>query len=453
MISKKIITMACVAACFAVQAQTTLTLDDCRRLAVENNAKVRVAEGNRKAATEVSREAFTKYFPQVNGTWLGYRSNKGALQFNLPSPAQMLPAELAPLIPAEFAPLMDKSLGKIDLVKKGWSGAVTAIQPVFMGGQIVNGNKLAHVGEEVAALEKENAIDEVLVTAEQYYWQIITLKSKKQTLQSVLEMVDTLAYQVGVAVKAGVTLPNDLLKVQLKQNDLRATMVDLDNGIALASNLLAQYVGLNGDSIDVVGETTPDEVPQYPLNVYVEPSQALASTTDYRLLDQSVKASDLKTKMAVGENLPQVGVGAGWVYDDIFNQKHNFGAVMLTVNVPISDWWGGSHKIKKSKIEAENARIQRQDLSEMLELNMQNAWDDLTAAHRKMAIAHESIAQATENLRLNQNYYQVGVSTITDLLDAQTLYRQSKDQYTEAYGAYRLSHVRYLDAIGALPRQ
>lgn len=446
-----ILSVLCAASAIAASAQTALTLADCRRLAVENNAKVRMAEGNRRAAAEVSREAFTKYFPNVNASWMGYRSNKGAIQYTLPSPAQLLPPELGSIVPPELAPVLSKSLGEIELIKKGWSAGITAIQPVFMGGQIVNGNRLAHVGEAVADLQKEDATDEAVITAEQYYWQIVTLQSKRQTLQSVMQMVDTLEYQVGVAVSAGVILPNDQLKVQLRQGELRAMMVDLDNGIALASNLLAQYVGLSGDSITLVSEPVPDDVPPYPLDIYMEPAHALSSTVDYRLLSQNVKASDLRTRMAVGENLPQVGVGAGWIYDDLFSQRHNFAAVMLTVNVPISNWWGGSHKIKKARIEAENARIQMEDLSQMLEIGMQNAWDDLTAAHRKMAIAHQSIAQAKENLRLNRNYYRAGVATITELLDAQTLYRQSLDGYTEAYGQFRQSRARYLDSTGRTP--
>lgn len=321
-------------------AQTTVTLEDCRRLAVENNAKVRIAEGNRQASTEVSKEAFTKYFPNLSANWLGFRSNKGVVQYTLPSIGQLLPPGAESLLPPELGGLTSQSLGEIELVKKGWTGSVYAIQPIFMGGQIVNSNKLAHVGEEVASLQKATAVDDVLINTEKYYWQIVTLQSQKQTLQAVINMVDTLQYQVEVAVRAGVAMPNDLLKVKLQHNDLSASMVDLDNGISLSTNLLAQYIGYNGKNIVVTDIDTALLVPEYPLDIYVEPSQALASTNDYRLLQQNVKASDLKTKLAMGENLPKVGVGAGWMYDDLINEKHNFAAVMLTVSVPITDWWG-----------------------------------------------------------------------------------------------------------------
>lgn len=259
-------------------------------------------------------------------------------------------------------------------------------------------------------------------------------------------MVDTLQHQVDVAVKADIVLRNDLLKVQLQGNELRTLMVDLDNGIVLARKQLAQYIGKEGEDVDIVNEEVPAQVPPFPTDLFVSTTSALPSTIDYQLLEKQVKAADLRTKMTMGKYMPMVGVGAGYFYDDLLNQNHSFGAVFANITIPISSWWGGSHAIKKSKIEAANARLEMDNLSQMLQLNMDNTWDNLTAAHRKMGIAHESIEQATENLRLNENYYRAGVTTITNLLEAQTMYRKSCDTYTQAYCNFRTARAIYLDA-------
>lgn len=430
---KRIFTNLALVLCtaMAVQAQDSapvrvLSLQECREMAVENNAAVRIAEGEYRQADEVRREAFTKYFPTVEAQGLYFHSNKDVLHY-------------------DFAGMF--SLG---LIRHGTIASVYALQPVFAGGRIVNGNKLASVGVEAGRLKQENAVDNTLLTVEQYYWQIVTLKSKKQTLESVIGMLDTLTNQVNVAVNAGVVLPNDLLKVQLKRNQMETLMVDLDNGIRLSRNLLAQYVGLDGQDVDIDFEGVPEELPMFPATLYMEPSTALPLTADYRLLDAQERAARLQMRLSVGDNLPVVGVGAGYFYDNLLNEKYSYGALFVSVKVPISDWWGGSHAIKKSRIQVANAELQKTDLSQMLELNMQNTWDDLTAAYRKMSISHQSIGQATENLRLNRNFYEAGTSTITDLLDAQTLYRQSLDEYAEAYGKFCECKARYLDATGRM---
>ena len=67
---------------------------------------------------------------------------------------------------------------------------------------------------------------------------------------------------------------------------------------------------------------------------------------------------------------------------------------------------------------------------------------------RQMVVAREAITQSEENLRLNKAYYEAGMSTITDLLDAQALDRQAKDDYISAYGLFKLSEAQYLDSTG-----
>ena len=146
--------------------------------------------------------------------------------------------------------------------------------------------------------------------------------------------------------------------------------------------------------------------------------------------------------------MPTVALGAGWFYHDVLRQNHNFGAVMVAVNIPLSGWWGGSHAIRKKKLALEIAQTEFTDLSQKLEIGMQDKWNDLTAAHRKMAIAHEAIVQSAENLRLNRAYYDAGMCTVTNMLDAEALNRQAIDNYTASYGAFRIAVEEYLNATG-----
>ncbi len=405
---------------------TVCSLDECKRMAVANNADIRVADNNLRAAIETRREAFTKYFPQVSagGSW--FKTHNDVVQYNV------------------------LDLFTLGIINKGKAAGIWALQPVFAGGRIVNGNKLAKVGEEAARIRKEQSANQVQLQTEALYWQLVTLKAQKHTVESAITMLDTLSRQVGAAVDAGVATRNDLLKVQLKRNGYRADLVDLDNGIELMKMLLAQQVGLGTEARVDVRAQVPDSVPAYPEALFIRTSEALELTADHRLLVKNVEAKDLEKRMEVGNYLPQVGVGAGWFYHDVFNQDHNFGGVMVTVSVPLSGWWGGSHAIKRKKLELATARTELSNLGQKLEIEMSDKWDNLTAAHRKMVLASEAIAQSKENLRLNQAYYDAGMSTITDLLDAQTLYRQAQDDYTGAYGVFKLSEAQYLNATGRL---
>lgn len=408
----------------AGQADSVVTLDRCIELTLANNATARNAANDTRAAIELRKEAFTKYFPEVSASGMAFWTHNDVFQYNI------------------------LDIVEIGFINKGKMAGVQALQPVFMGGQIVNGNKLAEVGEDVARLRQQQSRDELRLTAESLYWKLVTLKATREALEAAIVTLDTLDSQVNVAVEAGVAMPNDLLKVRLKRNTYRTEKVDLDNGIKLVKMLLGQYMGQGvAGNFDVAG-AVPDSVPEFPLDLYMSGSDALPMTADYMLLQKNVEAKQLEKRIEIGKNLPQVAVGAGWFYHDLLSQNHNFGALMVAVNIPLSGWWGGSHAIKRKSLALENARNELEDLGEKLEVDMQDKWNNLTAAHRKMLIDKEGIGESSENLRLNRLYYEAGISTITDVLEAEAALKESIDRYIAAYGDFCVARAAYLICTG-----
>lgn len=420
---------------------TILSLEQCKQLASKNNLMLRNADDKIETATMTSRNAFTKYFPNISAEGMAFRTNKGALQYSLD------------------LPLKDWGLGNLglgdnlsydfQLLKKGSVASLNLIQPIFMGGRIVYGNKLAHVGEDVARLEASKTHQQVMLKVEEYYWKLATLKAKRGTVLEVMAMLDTLTGYVQTYVDAGITTKNELLQVKLKRNQMASNLVDLDNGISLVRMALSQAIGQGTDAdIDVAPSPETVYVPELPVEYYVDPSTGATQTTDYGLLTQAVKASEIQEKLAIGDNLPVVAGGAGYFYEHVLGQGHTFGAIYITVAVPITDWWGGSYNIKKRRIEKRMAQNSLDDASQLLAINITNSWNDIVSARDKIAIALESIGQSQENLRLNKAYYEAGIVNLTDLLEAQALYKSSHDEYVEAFGNFKIQTLKYRQATG-----
>ena len=104
--------------------------------------------------------------------------------------------------------------------------------------------------------------------------------------------------------------------------------------------------------------------------------------------------------------------------------------------------------IKKQNLALADAKEQMQDNGEKLVIRMNNAWAAVETSHKKLQIAHDAIAQAEENLRLNKDYYRVGTTKMTDLLLAQEQYQQARDRYTDAYAALQTKILEYRQATG-----
>ena len=443
---RKILSLIALGCALSASAQT-YTLQQIKDSALQNNIAIRSAQHNIEAAQQQRKEAFTKYFPNVSGTGLWFNANKGMAQTTI-TPSEVIPAELGPALaqafPAEALAALANPIS-ISMMKNGTLGSIMAVQPVFAGGRIVNGNKLAKVGEDVSRLQMQLSANEVEKTAEQYFWQLASLQEKMLTIQAVDTLLRDIYKDVDVAVRAGVAMRNDLLQVQLRQNDIASQKLKLQNGITIVRLLLSQYCGLRDTSFAITFQTPSSEAEMFHVSCLMFNVNGLP---EFQLLQKQVEATRLQHRMAVGENLPNLAVGAGYTYHNLMENNHSFGMLFATVSVPITDWWGGSHAIKRRKIEHQKAQELLAYNTQLLQIRMQNAWNGVEESRQQLLLAQRSIEQAEENLRLNRNYYRAGTSRMSDLLEAQLLYQQSRDKHTDAFADYQNKLLEYRQASG-----
>lgn len=418
-----IITISLALLTVTASAQRTLSADECVSLALANNVRMKNAANNIKAAEETRKEAFTKYFPTLSASGGGFIADKALMKMNVAEGMSM------------------------SLMKNGVVGGVTAQMPLFTGGRILNSNKLAAVNREVSLLQHKQSENEVRLTATTYFWQIVMVKEKLKTILTGERQLADFAKDAEAAVSAGISDRNDMLQVRLRRNENLTDSIKAANMLNISRKMLAQYIGLNGDSIDV-DMTLDGRLPAPPEQLYRSPADALQQTAEYGLLTSNVKASRLQYKLTAGKNMPTVAVGGGYMYDNLTDKNKPYWIGFATVSIPLSGWWGGSHDMKRQQLAVKNAENSLEDNSQLLMLGMENTWNDLTDAYKRVAISIESIAQAAENLRLHTDYYNAGTATMSDLLDAQTLYQKCRYDYVEAYAQYEIKRTEYLLATG-----
>lgn len=411
-----------------VKAQV-YTLDECKQMAIKNNARTKNSELDIEAAHQKKKEVFTKYFPSISASGMAFKADN--------------PLIAAGVIIPQIGTL------PVELLEDGLIGMVTAIQPIFAGGKIINGNKLAQIAVDAAELQHNLSKEKVLQKTEKYYWQIVSLKEHLSTLNSVDTLLSRIHNDVSKAVEVGVVSNNDLLKVELQQNEIASSRLELDNLLILSKMLLAQYIDSPMDSLHCMDVAYFDaENRKKPQLYYISNEEGLNQLASYQLLDKNIEAAKLQTRIKRGEYLPTVGVGASYANENLLGKHTNHSLAFATVSIPITDWWGGSHALKKKRIEERKAINEKKDLSQQLILKMQQTWNSLTEAEKQITLAESAIKQASENIQMNRDYYNAGTSPISDLLDAQTLYQQSYNRLTTAQINYKLKLSEYLFATG-----
>ncbi len=442
--------------CCCIAAAQTYSYEALRDSALQRNISVRNARLGIQQAEEQRREAFTNFFPQVNATGVWMNADKGMMNMEV-SPSDLIPARLQPVLaevlPAEALAALGSPFG-MSMMKGVTMAGINAVQPIFAGGQIVNGNKLARLGEDASRLQLQMSENDVEKQMAQYYWQLVSLKEKQRTLDLARQTLDTIYRDVTLAVEAGLILRNDLLQVQLRQNELQSRQLQLDNGTEVLKMVVAQFCGLQGDScvaFDVEEPNWEHVAPALPAPP--GEGEGISRLPEYQLLEMQVKAADLQRRMEVGKNLPTLAVGAGYHYYHMppselagirfVDNDRSFGMLFATLSIPISNWWGGSHAIRRKRLATQQAREQLEDNAQLLDIRRQRAWRDVQEAYAQLALAERSTEQAQENLRVQRDCYNAGTIAISDLLQAQLLHQQTLDNRTDARAALQQKLTEY----------
>lgn len=316
----------CVAA--APAAAQTLSLEECRAAAVEHNRTLRNSRLDLDAASQTHREAFTNYFPQISASGGLFQAQHGLVQ-------------------ADFAVPQMGTL-PVSMVKRGIVGSVTAVQPLFAGLKIVTGNKLARLGEEVGRLQLLQTEAEVRERTDACFWQVVSLRDNLSTLDAVERQLAEIRRQVELSVKAGLVTNNDLLRVELRQQEIASNRLKVENGLKVSKMLLAQHIGVDWRGFDVANAAFGE--PEAPAAYYVPVEEALDRRAEYLLAEKNVEARKYEKRMERGKRLPTVGIGAGYLYYNVTDKSVDDGMVFAQVSVPVSEWWGGAHALKKARI-------------------------------------------------------------------------------------------------------
>lgn len=430
-----------------LRAQTpVLTLDSCFALAKANNAQLLTDQLEIQKAQEVKAQVFTKHFPQASISYLAYYAARPIIEYGI---NDIQDDDLGAFLSALITTLNDPegtNMGlptEINLMEKGHGVNATAMMPVYAGGRILNGNRLANVGIEAAQLKAEVSERDMLENIESTYYLVLGLQDKVHTVESALALTDSLDHIVDVALKAGLITKSDKLRLALKQNELKANQLQLNNGIVLASQLLCQQIGItypeDGLTLDTASFSVKNHADALREN-FIRPEQ--------QLLQLQIDAEKLRKKLTLGEALPQVGIGGTYSYGNLVRKYKGNAIALAQVSIPLTQWWETSHKLKEHNIAIREAELMQKDLTEKMGLQVKQAYNQMVEAEALMQSDKAALDMAQENYRLAELNYRAGMNTITDVLEAHALLLQAKNAITDRQITYLTARRRYHDLSG-----
>lgn len=476
-----------------LHAQRVLSLDSCRNMAIANNKSLLIAKERMQKAHYDRKAAFTNFLPDFSatGTYMYFSDEisllndgqKSALNHMGTSLQQGLTQAATPIIQhiAQTNPQLAASLqqaiqsGKLDGMSTAlnqlgneltdalrtdtrnmWAGAVTLMQPLYMGGKIRAYHRITKFSEALARTQHDAQLQDLILNTDDAYWTVVSLSYKKKMAESFLDLVNRLDGDVEKMIREGVATKADGLTVKVKVNEAEMLLTKVDNGLALSKMVLCQLCGIDLDTkftltdedrTDLqVSETVPDDAVQ----------RAWAYRPELKSLDWSNKIYEDKVRVVRSEMLPSLALTGGYLvsnpsllngFENKFRGMWNVG---IMLSVPVFHWNEGIYKVKAAKSEVNIARLQQTEAQEKIELQVNQSLFKNTEAQKRLALSEKNMEKAEENLRYADKGFKEGVIPVTNVMEAQTAWLSAQSDRIDAQIDLKLAQTYLQKAMGTL---
>ena len=447
-----VVTVSC------MHAQRMLTLEECRNLAIQNNKELQISGEKIKMADNEKKAAFTKYFPQLsaNGAYMWNQKDinlldMGALSSSLSSSLGGL-AQL-PMIQHLMSGVND--MQHLD-VQNIWVGNVSLVQPVFMGGKIVNYNQITKFAKQLAESMNNLQLQDLIYKTDETYWLVISLVNKKKLADAYVDLLRKMDSDVTAMIYEGVATEADGLSVKVKLNEAEMAQTKVENGLALTRMLLAQICGLSLEEDLSLADEKLDNFPVETTQASADLNEAFMNRNELRSLDLATKIYKRKERIALAEMLPNVALAANYFVTNpnVFNGfKNDFAGMFnvgVMVKVPLSGWWEGTYRRNSAKAETRIKTLEWQDAREKIELQVNQSVYKVNEAGKKLIASSRNMENAEENLRCANFGFEEGVIPALNLMEAQTAWVSARSSLIDAQIEVKLTEVYLSKALGKL---
>jgi hypothetical protein len=415
------------------RAQRVLTLDSCRSLAKEHSRTLQQKDEEIKAAHAKKQQVMTNFFPQVaaRGVYLHMQKELHLIDWDKPL------GHLNFLIPERL-----RHLGTVDLHNL-WVGNVTAIQPLFLGGKIISGYKMASLAERLQGELRQTAETEVETKLDETYWQVVSLRSKERLLDQLVHLLKQTVKDVDASIDAGVATKADGLSVRTKLSEAEVKRSQVVNGLELSRMLLADLCGLSEDEPFTLAEE--GHLQELLLSTQTEPiardedtEAAIERRSEIRSLRLVDSIYSKRVNMESASLFPKLYGVASYSTtnpNSFQGQKKEFAGqyyLGLMLEVPISDLFSGTFKRRQAKAEHRVKQLELAEARSKINLQIKQALRTADDARRAYTTALSAVKMAEENMRYAKAGYDEGVIPLLNYTMAQTAWMSAQDSLIDA---------------------
>jgi outer membrane protein len=420
-------------------AAEVLTLDQAIDMALRNNPGLKAADAQVEAADAGVLRSASGFLPKVTASETWSRTD---------SPLMALGTKLNQEIvtPADFDPQV---LNHPDPVSN-YNTRLAVVQPVWNGGKEFVGRKQATLAKEASVQDRERARQETVFNViKAYYGVLLATEYYKVAVQS----LDTSAATVKLAearFKAGAVLQSDLLRATVQHADVQEMATRSRNSVKLALAALNFAMGVpQGTEHEVSGSLSTQNVSDE-MNTML--NEAASKRPDLLSMELNRRNAEKSVTMARSDYLPSLNVMGqlDWNSDKLAGDEARSWAVMAVLQWNLFDGLVTRSKVKEALATNSRMRSLEEQTRSAVQLQVRQAYYNLTASLDRIAATSSSVQEAEEGLRIVQKRYEVGMTTFVDVLGAENSLIRARTNVLQALYDNNIAQAELKLAVGTL---
>ena len=434
-----------VAASAQQEAQpTSLTLQQAVAIALEKNPLRKAAIADTKVASAGIREARSSLLPHLSFTETATRGDDPVYVFGSRLRQQRFTtADFAlnslntPLPVGDFTTRFGGTWNLFDSFAT-WHGVNQARQM-----------------NEAAGHQLERTDQEIVFRVISSYYGVLLAAKQLEVAEQSAKTTRSIMDRSQARFDSGLVVESDLLMAKVRMAERQQEVIRDTNTLEEARAELNTAVGMPVESPFQLTEGLAERALPIPALQDVE-KQALTNRPDLKSIASEQAAQRQSVAIAKSSFGPRVNAFADWEMDNPTLLAGGGGNNWLTgIEVQFDIFQGGAKRAELSRQRALEDKVaaMKQAASDAVRLEVRRAYYETDANRQQIEVARAAIAQAQESLRINQDRYDSGLTTITDLLSAEEAARRSQTDYWEAVYRFQTSYANLELASGSLNPQ
>ncbi|HUN60533.1 MAG TPA: TolC family protein [Candidatus Sulfotelmatobacter sp.] len=322
---------------------------------------------------------------------------------------------------------------------------------LFDSGQTLFHQRSAKKLVTVADFQTEQARQDLILEVVRAYYGIGVLQENENAAENALKTAEANAQRMETMHTAGTVVDSDLLSAKVFAAQMKDRQIRAQNDLAMAQMQLARLMGLPVEQqLELAGSLSEPNTATKTLQEWTQ--TALAERPALRAAQLQEAATDDERKAAKAEFGPTVALFGSTERDAMTLAGPSGTNWTAGARVDFNLFAGGATKARLAEAAA-NANKAKHNLEWFrsgVTLEVRQAFLDTQAAAQRATAARDAADQAKESLRIVQNRYEAGLTTITELLRAQTAQLDARTLYLNALQDWQVSQAQLARAAGVL---